>query len=71
MKELDWALEGREYVELCDLLKLARLCESGGAAKHLIAEGQVQVDGQVETRKRCKIRAGQTVLYRGQVIKVR
>jgi len=66
----EFSLEGREYVELCDLLKLTRLCDSGGVAKHLIGEGQVQVDGQVETRKRCKIRAGQTVVHRGQAIKV-
>lgn len=71
MKSLDWNLEGREFVALCDLLKLTRLCDSGGTAKHHIAEGQVQVDGLVETRKRCKIRAGQTVVYNGQAIKVR
>lgn len=29
--------------------------ESGAAAKTLIAQGEVKVDGKVETRKRCKI----------------
>lgn len=51
----------REYVELNQLLKLAGLCDSGGAGKHLVASGAVQVDGAVELRKTCKIRAGQTV----------
>lgn len=38
-----------------DLLKLQGLVESGAAAKTLIAQGEVKVDGKVETRKRCKI----------------
>lgn len=51
------------HVELCDLLKLEGWTESGAQAKIVIAEGQVKVDGQVETRKRCKIIAGQTVAF--------
>lgn len=51
------------HVELCDLLKLEGWTESGAQAKIVIAEGQVKVDGQVETRKRCKIIAGQTVVF--------
>jgi len=50
-----------EFVELNQLLKLAGLCDSGGAGKHLVAEGVVSVDGQVELRKTAKIRAGQVV----------
>ena len=50
-----------EYVELNQLLKLVGLCDSGGAGKALVASGEVQVDGQVELRKTCKIRAGQRV----------
>jgi ribosome-associated protein len=70
VSEVRWELAGREFVALCDLLKLARLCESGGVAKHVIAEGQVEVDGQVELRKRCKIRPGQVVKYKGMSVKV-
>jgi ribosome-associated protein len=51
-----------DSIALCDLLKLVGLSESGAAAKHSIAAGEVQVDGVVETRKRCKIRRGQKVL---------
>ncbi len=51
----------KEYIELYILLKLTSVAQSGGAAKHLIAEGQVTVDGNVETRKACKIRKGQVV----------
>lgn len=57
---LDFQLTG-EYVELCNLLKLAGLAESGGHGKALVAQGMVSVDGQPESRKTAKIRAGQQV----------
>jgi len=56
-------LGAHPYVELCDLLKLEGWSESGAQAKAMIAEGLVRVDGVVETRKRCKIVAGQTVTF--------
>jgi ribosome-associated protein len=61
---------GSEYIELCDLLKLAGLCETGGEAKNWIAEGHVNVDGKVDTRKRAKIKPGQIVEFQGQKITV-
>lgn len=60
MPRIDFQLEG-EYVELNQLLKLAGACDSGGAGKQLVASGAVRVDGLVELRKTCKIRAGQRV----------
>lgn len=63
--------EGDEHIALCDLLKLVGLSESGAAAKHEIAEGLVQVDGAVETRKRCKIKRGQVVSMEHGRVKVR
>lgn len=66
----EFKIEGGEFIALCDLLKICDLTESGGEAKHVIAEGKVKVDGAVELRKRCKIRPGQTVEYRGKTIKV-
>jgi ribosome-associated protein len=68
MTEFD--LEGRASVELNKLLKLTGLCPSGGAAKMAIAAGSVTVDGQLELRKRCKIRPGQVVAFAGQRIAV-
>jgi ribosome-associated protein len=50
-----------DHVELNQLLKLVGLCDSGGMGKQLVASGAVRVDGIVELRKTCKIRAGQTV----------
>lgn len=60
MDKVSFKLVG-EYVELNQLLKLAGVCDSGGAGKALVADGKVQVDGQPESRKTAKIRAGQTV----------
>jgi ribosome-associated protein len=59
-----------EHIALCDLLKLTGLADSGGQAKALIAAGEVRVDGQVETRKTAKIRAGQWVEFRGNRIQI-
>ena len=50
-----------EHVRLCDLLKLTGIADSGGQGKRLVAAGEVKVDGQPESRKSAKIRAGQTV----------
>jgi ribosome-associated protein len=60
MQTIDFTLD-RDHVELNQLLKLTGLCDSGGAGKALVASGAVSVDGVVELRKTCKIRAGQRV----------
>lgn len=59
-----------EYIELYCLLKVAGPMISGGEAKQVIAEGLVTVDGTVETRKKCKIRANQTVQFEDYMIRV-
>jgi ribosome-associated protein len=60
MQQLEFGIN-REYIELNQLLKLVGVCDSGGAGKMLVASGAVSVDGKVELRKTCKIRAGQVV----------
>ena len=70
MDTIDFELD-REYVELKQLLKLTDLVASGGEAKMIIGEGQVSVDGAVELRKACKIRAGQQVELGDVLIRVR
>ena len=59
-----------DYIELNKLLKASGLCDSGGMAKTVITGGQVQVNGTVEYRVRCKIRKGQTVSFNGRGIRV-
>ena len=61
----------REHIELCQLLKAVGIAESGGAGKHLVAAGEVSVDGQLESRKTPKIRAGQSVTCQGVTILVK
>jgi ribosome-associated protein len=69
-QRVDFRLEGKEFIELDNLLKVTGLCESGGAAKTAIAAGRVTVDGRVELRRRCKLRAGQVVEFEGQTVVV-
>ncbi len=57
-----------EFIELNVLLKLLSLAPSGGAAKSLIAGGEVSVDGTAETRIRRKLRAGNVVRVGGTEI---
>ena len=69
MDEETFELDG-EFVELNQLLKLCGVVDSGGAGKALVASGEVRVDGAVELRKTCKIRAGQVVELEGIRISV-
>ena len=60
----------QEPIELYKVLKLANLVQSGGEAKFVISERLVNVDGQVETRKRRKIFSGNIVEFTGHNIRV-
>jgi ribosome-associated protein len=55
----------REPVELFKILKFEGIAASGGEAKSLIADGQVSVNGEVETRKRKKIVSGDIIELAG------
>jgi ribosome-associated protein len=70
LETVDFLLS-RPHVELCQLLKLAGIASSGGAGKHMVAAGEVRVDGAAESRKTAKIRAGQTVQCRGVTVCVK
>lgn len=67
---VDFPLRG-DFIPLDALLKATGLAPSGGSARMLISDGQVRVDGQVETRKTCKIRAGQVVTFGDERIAVK
>jgi len=51
-----------EYIELFKLLKVLDLVDSGAQAKMIVADGYVRRNGEVELRKRAKIRAGDVLL---------
>lgn len=65
--QIHFPVEG-EFIQLDQLLKATGLCGSGGEAKQRVADGVVFVDGQIENRKRAKLRAGQQVEFRGNSI---
>lgn len=60
-----------EPVELFKVLKFESLVSSGGEAKTAIAEGLVEVNGEVERRKRKKIISGDVIRFSGEVLLIR
>ena len=69
MQLIDFDLRG-ETITLDRLLKATGVASSGGAAKQMVADGKVQVDGRDEARKRAQIHAGQVVAVAGTRIRV-
>ena len=59
-----------DTIQLDQLLKTTGLCSSGGFAHAEIDAGKVRVDGQVETRRRAKLRPDQQVDYDGQRVEL-
>ena len=55
-----------EMIRLGQFLKLANLVEHGGEAKEVIAAGEVQVNGEVDTRRGRQLHVGDVVELRGQ-----
>lgn len=64
---VSFAVRG-EYIQLDQLLKATGLASTGGAAHAAVEAGGVQVDGRTESRKRAKLRPGQTVSFAGETI---
>lgn len=58
------------YIQLNQLLKLLGWAESGAEANEFITTGMVQVNGEVELRKRNKIYADFVVECNGEAVKV-
>ena len=59
-----------EYIKLQDAMKFANIVYSGGEAKQLILEEQVQVNGEVCTMRGKKLRDGDTFTFMGQTYKI-
>ena len=60
-----------DFIKLDAMLKFAGLVETGGEAKLLIQQGQVQVNGDVGTLRGKKLRGGDTVTLAGRTVAVR
>jgi ribosome-associated protein len=62
--------DDKPSIRLDQLLKAHGLVDTGGQAKLLIQEGEVQVNGEVETRRRRQLHAGDVVLLGDEELKV-
>ena len=63
-------LQGYDYIQLNQLLKLLNLVESGGEANQAITAGVVLVNGQMESQKRKKLYPGDKVEFEGEIIEI-
>ena len=59
-----------EFIKVQDLLKFASLVSTGGEAKIVISEGEVEVNGETCMQRGRKLRPGDVVRYRGQELTV-
>ncbi len=69
MKQIRFPLNG-DFIELYKLLKFIQLAESGGAAKMMVEDGIVKLNGETEYRKRAKVKPGDIVEAEGYQIVV-
>ncbi len=60
----------KEPVELYKILKFEGMVSSGGEAKAVISEGQVLVNGKVETQKRKKIVSGDIIEFGNEKLQI-
>lgn len=59
-----------DTIDLQSFLKLRGLVETGGEAKFRVQGGEVRLNGDIETRRRKKLRRGDVVEYAGQRVEV-
>ncbi|MCR8561235.1 RNA-binding S4 domain-containing protein [Mucilaginibacter sp. BJC16-A38] len=59
-----------DYIQMIQLLKATNLVQTGGEAQIVVTEGEVMYNGHVDFRKRLKVKKGDTVEFRGEVIRV-
>ena len=60
-----------EYIKLDQLMKFAGLVGTGGVAKEIIQNGEVTVNGEVCTMRGKKLRDGDKVGFRDEIVVVR
>ncbi len=59
-----------DFIKLGQALKAMNLVESGAAAKEVIQDGLVQVNGETETRRGRKLYPGDEVLFDGHIFRI-
>jgi ribosome-associated protein len=66
---IQFKLEG-EFIPLIQLLKASGLVDSGGDAQTVVEDGLVKTNGEVEFRKRYKVRVGDIITFGENKIEV-
>ena len=66
---IKFKLEG-EFIPLIALLKATSLVQSGGEAQIVVEDGLVKYNGEVDYRKRLKVRVGDKIDFMGQIVEV-
>lgn len=66
---IEFKLQG-EFITMIQLLKAAGLVQTGGEAQLMVTEGKVKYNGEVDLRKRLKLRVGDIITFNGQKIQV-
>lgn len=61
--DMTFHIQHQDFIPLNNLLKIMNLVETGGEANLRITEGEVKVNGQIETQKRKKLRPGDVVEF--------
>lgn len=59
-----------EFIKLGQALKAANLVQDGVEAKYVIQDGEVLVNGEVDTRRGRKLYEGDVLSYQGQEVKI-
>ena len=66
---IEFKLTG-DYIPLIQLLKATNLVVTGGEAQIVVTEGLVKYNGEVDYRKRLKVKKGDTVEFSKNTIVV-
>jgi ribosome-associated protein len=66
---IEFKLNG-EFIPLIQLLKATSLVYTGGEAQIVVTEGEVKYNGEVDYRKRLKVKKGDVVEFRSKKIMV-
>ena len=64
-----FTLEG-EFIPMIQLLKALNWVEHGGMAQRMVDEGLVKYNGEVDFRKRLKVRKGDVVEFEGMKVQI-
>lgn len=66
---IEFKVDG-DYIPMIQLLKAANLVATGGEAQIVVDHGEVKYNGEIDYRKRLKVKRGDVVEFAGSKIKV-